>query len=168
MTKEDDIEYIFKLFFDGACPGNGKLDKQGRMPRMGMGAVIYQKNDDDEDVEIAEITAYGKRGTNNEAEYKALIYGLKYLYENKKITKERYPNIGIEVYGDSMCVIKQIKGEWNVKAENLIPLYLKANYYKKRMNLKFKHIRREYNSKADELANEGVRLGIEKDKKNKN
>ena len=40
--------------------------------------------------------------SNNEAEYKALIIGLKFL---KKLCAKR-----ISVYGDSMLVIKQVKG----------------------------------------------------------
>ena len=58
------------------------------------------------------------QGTSNVAEYKALIGGLEMALENS-ITK-------INVEGDSQLIIKQMTGDYNVKAENLIPLYKKA------------------------------------------
>ena len=58
------------------------------------------------------------KGTNNVAEYKALIGGLEMAKENS-ITK-------INVQGDSQLIINQMTGVYKVKAENLIPLYEKA------------------------------------------
>lgn len=60
----------------------------------------------------------GDKNTNNEAEYIGLIIGL-----------EEAINMGIQelyVEGDSLLVIKQMKGEYKVKAENLYKLYEKA------------------------------------------
>ena len=66
----------------------------------------------------------------------------------------------IDVEGDSMLVIKQMKGEYKVKSENLINLYKEAKVLVKEFNIiNFKHIYRENNKRADELSN----LAISKD-----
>ena len=57
------------------------------------------------------------KGTNNVAEYKALIDGLEMAKENS-ITK-------INIQGDSQLIINQMTGVYKVKAENLIQLYEK-------------------------------------------
>ena len=49
--------------------------------------------------------------TNNTAEYEVCILGLEAALE-LKIRK-------IEVYGDSMLIICQVKGEWQTKEEKL-------------------------------------------------
>lgn len=59
-------------------------------------------------------------GTNNEAEYMALIEGLKYIcrkYKQNKILDEIY------IYSDSQLVIKQINSEYVVKHAEMISLH---------------------------------------------
>ena len=51
--------------------------------------------------------------TNNTVEYEACILGLEAALE-MKIKK-------LDVYGDSMLIICQVKGEWQTKKEKLIP-----------------------------------------------
>jgi len=87
---------------DGACypnPGN-----------MAIGIVIYK--DGELFKKISEAIGYG---TNNIAEYKALIRGLE---EVKKINPER-----IDVYCDSQLVVKQLNKKYKVKNKGIIPLF---------------------------------------------
>ena len=87
---------------DGACypnPGN-----------MAIGIVIYK--DGELFKKISEAIGYG---TNNIAEYKALIRGLE---EAKEINPER-----IDAYCDSQLVVKQLNKKYKVKNEGIIPLF---------------------------------------------
>ncbi len=138
------VKYPFKLKFDGCSKGNPGL--------AGAGAVIYlnDDNDNDNDNELEEIWAtsqfVGVKATNNEAEYSGLIIGLKKAIELN--IKE------INVEGDSLLVIKQMLGEYNVKSENLFKLYNEAKECQKQFkNITFTHIYRINNKRADQLSN---------------
>lgn len=136
------IKYPFKLKFDGCSKGNPGL--------AGAGAVIYLNDDNDNDNELEEIWAasqfIGTKATNNEAEYNGLIIGLKKAIELN--IKE------LNVEGDSLLVIKQMLGEYNVKSENLFKLYNEAKEYQKQFkNITFSHIYRINNKRADQLSN---------------
>lgn len=133
-------EIEHKLQFDGCSKANPGI--------AGAGAVIYKFNK-----EIStKIQFVGNNATNNVAEYTGLIIGLKEAI-----------NLGIKVLtveGDSMLVIKQMKGEYKVKSGNLIDLYNEAKLLEKEFKyITFKHIYRENNTRADELSN----LAISKD-----
>ena len=133
-----EIEY--KLQFDGCSKSNPGI--------AGAGAVIYKFNE-----EISsKIKFVGNNETNNVAEYTGLIIGLlEAINLNIKV---------LVVEGDSMLVIKQMKGEYKVKSDNLINLYNEAKILEKEFDiLTFKHIYRENNKRADELSN----LAISKD-----
>lgn len=129
---ENENEYT--LQFDGCSKGNPGLS--------GAGAVIYNY-----DKEIWSKSFFvGEKNTNNEAEYTGLIIGLEEAV-NKKIKC-------LHVEGDSMLVIKQMKGEYKVKSESLAKLYNKAKEHEKLIDfVSYKHIYREKNSRADELSN---------------
>jgi len=63
----------------------------------------------------------------------------------------------LQVEGDSLLVIKQMRGEYNVKSEKLIKLYEKAKEYEKMIGkIEYNHIYREKNIRADELSNLGL------------
>ena len=84
--------------------------------------------------------------TNNEAEYQALIYGLDYCVDNS--IKE------IEVFLDSNLVVEQVNKNFKVKAANLKVLNLKVEELIKEFKfIKIKHVYREDNKRADQLAN---------------
>ena len=125
------MEYI--LQFDGACRGNPGP--------MAIGVVLTKDGG-----KIKEISKRLGRGTNNIAEWTALIEGLKLARD--KGCKE------LEVRGDSQLIIKQITGKYKVKSSNLIPLFNEAkklcNNFEK---LKFKWVKREDNSDTDTLCN---------------
>ena len=138
-----EIEY--KLQFDGCSKSNPGI--------AGAGAVIYKFNK-----EISsKIKFVGNNETNNVAEYTGLIIGLlEAINLNIKV---------LIVEGDSMLVIKQMKGEYKVKSANLINLYNEAKILEKEFDfIDFKHIYRENNKRADALSN----LAISKDYLDKN
>ena len=88
-------------------------------------------------------------GTNNWAEYTALIEGLELALE-KGVTE-------IDVYLDSQLVVSQVKGEWKIKHAALKPLAIKAHSLLRRFErYSLNHVRREENSDADALANQGM------------
>ena len=84
--------------------------------------------------------------TNNEAEYQGLLHALKAAAE-----------LGFEsihVRSDSELMVKQIKGEYRVKAANLKPLFTTAKErFAKFPNWSIEHVRRDKNKRADQLAN---------------
>ncbi len=94
-------------------------------------------------------------GTNNIAEWSALIEGLKLATAHG--CRE------LEVRGDSQLVIKQISGQYRVKSDNLIPLFNEAK--KLCGNFKeidFKWINREDNAHTDTLSNNALDMKKEK------
>lgn len=128
---------MYLLKFDGCSKGNPGLS--------GAGAVIYKNG-----VEIWSKSIFvGKNNTNNEAEYSGLVIGL-----------EEAVNMGIEmldVEGDSLLVIKQMRGEYKVKSEKLLKLYTQAKLYEKMIKeIDYSHVYREKNVRADELSNLGL------------
>ena len=127
---------MFKLFFDGCSKGNpGKC---------GAGAVIYK-----DDQEVWSDSKFVGINTNNYAEYSGLLLGL-----------EKAIDMGItelDVYGDSMLVIRQMKGEYKVNSPNIKPIYDKTKEVSRKFQkISFKHVYRVKNARADELSNEAI------------
>jgi ribonuclease HI len=58
------------------------------------------------------------------------------------------------VEGDSMLIINQLKGKWQIKNKDLKDLHLSIALILKSFNsIIYNHIYRNFNSRADELAN---------------
>jgi len=90
--------------------------------------------------------------TNNEAEYEAVIYGLKKI--KQLIGKDKAENIEIECYLDSEFVERQLNHKYKVKEKNIQKLFLDVwNLILDFKNVKFFHITREKNKVADKLVN---------------
>tara|TARA_Y100000590_G_C15682980_1_gene1000511 strand:+ start:1633 stop:2025 length:393 start_codon:yes stop_codon:yes gene_type:complete len=84
--------------------------------------------------------------TNNEAEYQALINALNYCIANS-IDE-------IEVYLDSELVVEQVNKNYKVKAANLKALNSEVEGLVQQFKyVKFNHVYREDNKRADQLAN---------------
>lgn len=110
-----------------------------------IGWVLY----DEHERIIAEGGDYVGETTNNVAEYEGLIRGLAAAKEHGASE--------LDVYMDSELVVKQVRGEYSVKAEHLKELRNRAHealgcFPKKSIN----HVRREHHrqSRADALVNE--------------
>jgi probable phosphoglycerate mutase len=87
--------------------------------------------------------------TNNVAEYRALINGLRKAVE-----------IGVtdlEVVSDSELLVKQMNGEYRVKNASLIDLSIEAARLARRIGrVRYTAVRREHNAFADQLVNEAL------------
>lgn len=85
--------------------------------------------------------------TNNQAEYTALVRALE---EAAKLGN----NHRLTVLSDSELMVKQMRGEYRVKNEDLRPLYEKARCLAGQFaGVEYRHVRREQNKRADELCN---------------
>ncbi|KAM1460625.1 hypothetical protein TB2_044918 [Malus domestica] len=127
------------LEFDGASKGNPGLAGAGAVLRAEDGSAVYRLR---EGVGIA---------TNNVAEYRAVILGLKYALE------KGYKHIRVK--GDSKLVCMQVQGLWKTKNQNMADLCEVAKELKdKFMSFEINHVLREYNSEADVQANRAINL----------
>ena len=87
--------------------------------------------------------------TNNVAEYRAAIEGL-------RIASERGAG-AVVLRSDSRLLVEQLSGRFRVKAPTLQRLHqeargLLANFD----NVTIEHVPREFNTEADRLANDGI------------
>ena len=127
---------MYKIYCDGASRSN---------PGEASIGVSIQKNN----IEVGNV--YRKIGiaSNNVAEYQALIEGLKYCILNSIDV--------VEIFLDSKLVVEQMNKNYKVKSENLINLFNEAQQLTSKIrSIKLTHIRREYNKRADELANKAL------------
>ena len=87
--------------------------------------------------------------TNNVAEYNGLLAALQWAVDHE----ERRVNIR----ADSELLVKQMRGEYKVKNAGLHPLYVRARLLVMELDdVKFEHVRREFNKEADRLSNLGM------------
>jgi ribonuclease HI len=122
------------LFTDGGARGNPGP--------AGYGALLF----DERDLLLAFDGGYSSYGTNNHAEYSALLIGLK-LAQKNGITD-------LECYLDSELVVKQLKGEYKVKDANIKSFHDKiSKYLSDFSSCKFIHVPRSENKHADMLVN---------------
>jgi ribonuclease HI len=126
-----------KLYVDGAADLHTKT--------AGIGGVFYRNGD-----ELFSFSEFIGSATNNEAEYKALIKGLKESHELNLLS--------IVIYADSELIVKQINGDYKVKNERMQILHSKAISLLGKFNRwSITHIPREKNSVADKLSKDGMR-----------
>ncbi len=97
-------------------------------------------------------------GTNNEAEYKAVIFALKKakaLYGKEKVKRMEF-----ELRSDSELMVKQLKGEYKIVNSNIQPLFLQVWNLKIDFGrLDFFLIPREENVEADKQVNKALDEG---------
>jgi len=126
-----------RLFTDGGSRGNP-----------GPAAFGYVLEADDGHVLDARGEAIGV-ATNNVAEYRALVEGLRRAVEL---------GVGeVEVVSDSELLVKQMRGEYKVKNEALRTLSLEATTLARKLTrVTYTAVRREHNELADKLVNEAL------------
>jgi ribonuclease HI len=123
----------YKLYTDGACWGNPGISSAGM--------VIY----DSENNEIFKGAVYLGQGTNNTAEYSAILEGL--------LVAKRLDIKNLKVFSDSELIIKQLNGEYKVKAENLKIYKDRITDIRRSFNsVSFKHLRREFTDQPHKMA----------------
>ncbi len=91
--------------------------------------------------------------TNNVAEYRALVAGLRKALE-----------LGVdevEVVSDSELLVKQMTGQYRVKNAALVELSLEAASLAREIGrVRYTSVRREHNELADRLVNEALDRGL--------
>ena len=95
---------------------------------------------------------YSPESTNNVAEYSGAIHALEHLLE------KGYQG-PVVVYGDSELVVRQMSGEYRVKAPHLQAYHDRLGALARRFSsCRFVAIPREENGRADELTKRAVYL----------
>ncbi|MFC9311066.1 reverse transcriptase-like protein, partial [Streptomyces sp. NPDC057011] len=101
---------------------------------------------------LAERAEYIGVATNNVAEYKGLIAGL-------KAARELAPDAQVRVRMDSKLVVEQMSGRWKIKHPDMKPLAAEAAKILPASQVTYEWIPREQNKHADRLANEAMDAG---------
>ena len=95
-------------------------------------------------VEIDTIKKKIGINTNNVAEYLGLIAALEYCVENKVNN--------VRIFLDSLLVVQQVNMEYKVKSKKLQTHYEKSlKLIDQIEDIEIHHIKREFNSRADQL-----------------
>lgn len=123
------------LYTDGAARGNPGP--------AAIGAVLYEEGNPHPIAEISEAIGVT---TNNVAEYRAVVAGLR--------AAAAAGAAEVELRSDSQLLVRQLTGEYRVKAKHLQPLHSDAmalldSFGRSRV----RHVYRHENAVADGLAN---------------
>jgi probable phosphoglycerate mutase len=87
--------------------------------------------------------------TNNVAEYNGLLAALRWALE-RRLSR-------LHVRADSLLLVEQMRGNFRVKNEGLLPLYREAQRLAGQVGVvTYEHVRRELNKDADRLSNLGM------------
>jgi ribonuclease HI len=128
---------FLRLRTDGASRGNPGP--------AGAGIVI----EDEDGMKLKTMHRWLGQMTNNEAEYHALIDGLKAV--------EPWKPDRLEVYLDSKLIVEQMNGRYRVREARLQTLNALAKELLGRFeDVLVKHVEREQNKRADYLANQAI------------
>lgn len=101
---------------------------------------------------LAEAAEYIGVATNNVAEYRGLLAGL-------RAARELDPTARVHVRMDSKLVIEQMSGRWKIKHPDMKPLAFDAAAVLPASQVTYEWIPREQNKHADRLANEAMDAG---------
>ncbi|WP_053758530.1 bifunctional RNase H/acid phosphatase [Streptomyces sp. AS58] len=115
----------------------------------GYGAVVL---DGPTGQTLARTAEYLGTATNNVAEYRGLVAGLRAAHALD-------PAAGVHVRMDSKLVVEQMSGRWKIKHPDLKPLATEAARIFPPGRVTYEWIPRERNKQADRLANEAMDAG---------
>ncbi|MFC9547588.1 bifunctional RNase H/acid phosphatase [Streptomyces sp. NPDC056956] len=101
---------------------------------------------------LAEAAEYIGVATNNVAEYRGLLAGL-------RAARDLDPEAVVRVRMDSKLVVEQMSGRWKIKHPDMKPLAAEAARIFPRERVTYEWIPRERNKHADRLANEAMDAG---------
>ena len=117
------------MFADGGSRGNPGPAATGVVIKTSKGKIL------------TEYGEYIGETTNNQAEYQAVLSGIR---RARELGAEE-----LDVFLDSELIVKQMNGEYRVKNKELARIYLKVHneliFLKK---VRFTHVRREKNKQA--------------------
>lgn len=127
---------IHKLYIniDGACKGNPGPASIGVVVRDNYGKVLE------------EYKEFIGRSTNNIAEYRAAVKALEIA---AKYCREK-----VYIFTDSKLLVNQIYGSYRIKNKELFKLLMEIKLLEGFFKcVRFFHVKRDFNSKSDSLAN---------------
>jgi ribonuclease HI len=125
----------FVAYVDGGCHGSPGP--------AGIGVVIEKP--DGERVRIAKWIGHQD---NNVAEYVALLEALQHALKlDAKV---------LHVFSDSELVVKQMNGEYQCRSPRLYSLNWTCRRLARALDFRIRHIRREDNEEANQLANHAI------------
>ena len=101
------------------------------------------------------------RMTNNAAEYQCLLRALDVLHDMTAALKNQGVSIGrVNISSDSQLMVRQITGEYRMKSADLQPLLEEAQAKLLKLgDWAIRHVPREQNARADQLANRALDAG---------
>jgi len=127
----------FHANIDGGSRGNPGPAAYGVVMRDGRGEVV------------ARLKKYIGQNTNNVAEYFALIAALDYA--------QAHGIRALRLESDSELLVKQMRGQYKVKSEELKPLFERAKKMSQTLeSFRIEHVYREQNREADALVNQAL------------
>jgi ribonuclease HI len=127
---------VATIHCDGSCPTN-----PGAMG-IGFNIKFNDQHENEEDIAIGYRLGVG---TNNQAEYLALIAALRECL--------RHGVLHAQVWSDSQLMVNQVNGQWKVRDGRLKPLLEEAQgLVRMFITLELRHIHREDNADADYLS----------------
>lgn len=134
-------EKILVAHVDGGARGNPGP--------AGFGVVL----ENEKGQKVDQLSGFLGHQTNNVAEYSGLLAALDYA------TKNGFR--ALKVVADSELLVKQIRGEYKVRAPQLQDLYTKARVMIRSLEwFRIEHTLRGGNKEADALANEAMDRGM--------
>jgi len=134
---EPETKAAYRANVDGGSRGNPGPAAYGVVIRDAGGKVV------------ARLKKYIGRHSNNVAEYYGLIAALDYAHSH---------GIGaLRIESDSELLVKQMRGHYRVKSEDLKPLFERARKMSRALSsFRIDHVYRQQNAEADALANEAM------------
>jgi len=127
----------FHANIDGGSRGNPGPAAYGVVMRDGREEVV------------ARLKKYIGQNTNNVAEYFGLIAALDYA--------QAHGIRALRVESDSELLVKQMRGQYKVKSEELKPLFERAKKMSQTLEMfRIEHVYREQNREADALVNQAL------------
>lgn len=118
----------------------------------GAGGVLYESDRHGfvrKSFTLSSFSHYLGVGSNNEAEYSALVIGMRLAL--------RHGVTHLRVLMDSQLVVRQMDGAYRVRSETLRPLYHEAKQLADEFeSFTLIHIARQFNQTADRLANAAI------------
>lgn len=134
---ENKITTPIKMFADGGSRGNPGPSASGYALLNLDNTIITKKG------------IYLGITTNNQAEYKAVIFGLEDALERGARD--------ISVFLDSLLIVNQMKGTYKVRNAELLPLHNQIHSLVKKFDtISFTHVPRALNKLADSMVNEAL------------
>lgn len=134
---------VIHVYTDGGSRGNPGPAASGVYITDDQGKVLYQMG------YVLGVT------TNNVAEYTAVIEAYQWLISRREKIGD---SSEIHFFMDSKLVCSQMKGLFQVKHPNMIPLFQKTKLLERQLGLPvaYTHIPREKNKEADAMVNKAL------------